>query len=95
MRLGWSRVECGRWGGRPQLRALSLSSFGVGVLGSCGGSIDGPLSLGVRVAGLSRPLPRRAGTRVRGLRSACRPWVACGLGSESGGLGAPQAVLGA
>ena len=59
------------------------------------GSIDGPLSLGVRVAGLSRPLSRRAGTWVRGLRSACRPWVACGLGSESGGLGAPQAVLGA
>ena len=34
-------------------------------------------------------------TWVRGLKRTCKPWAACGLGSESGGLGAPQAVLGA
>ena len=40
--LGWScgaqvvsGIECGRWGGRPQLRALPL--FGVGVCGVCVG----------------------------------------------------------
>jgi hypothetical protein len=40
--LGWScgaqvvsDIECGRWGGRPQLRALPL--FGVGVCGVCVG----------------------------------------------------------